>query len=188
MLADLSSYYELGRKHVLFDPQLNHYIFLIASLTLHRISNWGGMLLVATLFTVFNVLSASLVNVELLESFPVLAGYCMPGIILLACLSNLFTQNENPANMVMSYIYSAAYGFFHGLSFGANVGPVAQTAVWKSYFMLSLGLEVGQVVIIGIIIVLSFIFVSVFRVDRRDWKLVLSSAAGGIAVLNLLSV
>jgi hypothetical protein len=45
------------------------------------------------------------------------------------------------------------------------------------------GLEVGQIIIVVIFLTLSFIVVDLFGVSRRDWKLIISSAIAGIALM-----
>jgi len=50
-------------------------------------------------------------------------------------------------------------------------------------FAFNIGLELGQIIIVSIFLILSFILVDLFTVNRRDWKLVLSSAIAGMALL-----
>nr|MCU0357953.1 HupE/UreJ family protein [Cyclobacteriaceae bacterium] len=50
-------------------------------------------------------------------------------------------------------------------------------------FAFNVGLEVGQLIIVAIFLVISFILVDLFTIDRRDWKLVLSSVIAGMALV-----
>jgi hypothetical protein len=47
----------------------------------------------------------------------------------------------------------------------------------------NLGLEVGQIIIVAIFLSASFLLVDLFGVNRRDWKMVISSAVAGIALM-----
>jgi hypothetical protein len=47
----------------------------------------------------------------------------------------------------------------------------------------NLGLELGQIIVVTIFLVISYILVDWLRVSRRDWKMVLSSAIAGIAFI-----
>jgi uncharacterized membrane protein YdcZ (DUF606 family) len=47
----------------------------------------------------------------------------------------------------------------------------------------NLGLELGQIVIVAFLLVLGFILIDLFGVNRRDWRLVISSAIAGIALI-----
>ena len=47
----------------------------------------------------------------------------------------------------------------------------------------NLGLEFGQIIIVGVFLALSFIAINLAGTARRDWKMVLSSAIAGIALI-----
>src|SRR5260221_60438 len=47
----------------------------------------------------------------------------------------------------------------------------------------NLGLEFGQIIVVTFFLVISYILVDWLNVTRRDWKMVLSSAIAGIAII-----
>jgi hypothetical protein len=47
----------------------------------------------------------------------------------------------------------------------------------------NLGLEFGQIIVVTFFLAISYILVDWLRVSRRDWKMVLSSAISGIALI-----
>ena len=49
-------------------------------------------------------------------------------------------------------------------------------------FAFNIGLEAGQIIIVGIFLFWSLILVDVFTVNRRDWKLVISSIIAGMVI------
>jgi hypothetical protein len=52
-------------------------------------------------------------------------------------------------------------------------------------FAFNLGLEFGQIIIVGIFLAVSFIAIDLVGAARRDWKMVLSSAIAGIALIMM---
>jgi hypothetical protein len=54
-------------------------------------------------------------------------------------------------------------------------------------FAFNVGLEFGQIIIVGIFLIASFLLVDLFTVNRRDWKMVISSAIAGIALVLMKS-
>ena len=50
-------------------------------------------------------------------------------------------------------------------------------------FAFNIGLELGQIIIVVILLVSGFILTDLFGVSRRDWKMVISSAVAGIALI-----
>ena len=55
--------------------------------------------------------------------------------------------------------------------------------IFTQLLAFNLGLELGQIIIVLFFLVAGFILVDLFGVNRRDWKLVISSAVAGIALI-----
>jgi HupE / UreJ protein len=56
-------------------------------------------------------------------------------------------------------------------------------SILTQLFAFNLGLEFGQIIIVGVFLALSFIAINLAGTGRRDWKMVLSSAIAGIALI-----
>jgi hypothetical protein len=56
-----------------------------------------------------------------------------------------------------------------------------QSIGW-SLFGFNVGLEAGQIVVVMTILLISFLFVNVVKVNRREWVIFLSAAAFSIAL------
>jgi hypothetical protein len=56
-----------------------------------------------------------------------------------------------------------------------------QSIGW-SLFGFNVGLEAGQIVLVILILLLSFLFVQLVKVNRRDWVIFVSAAAFGLAL------
>ncbi len=50
-------------------------------------------------------------------------------------------------------------------------------------FAFNIGLEVGQLSIVSIVLVCSYLAVQIIKINRREWNLFLSSAIFGIAFI-----
>ncbi len=46
----------------------------------------------------------------------------------------------------------------------------------------ALGVEAAQIIVVTIVLILSFIFQSIFRFNKRDWVLVVSSIVIGVVI------
>jgi hypothetical protein len=53
-------------------------------------------------------------------------------------------------------------------------------------FAFNVGIEVGQIIIVGIFMGVSFIINGIFNIRKRDWILVISSAIAGIAFILMI--
>lgn len=57
------------------------------------------------------------------------------------------------------------------------------SSIASPLFAFNVGLEFGQIIVVGIFLLLTFIVLDLLRANRRDWKMVVSSAIGGIALV-----
>ena len=87
--------------------------------------------------------------------------------------------------MQMNYIFATFFGLIHGLGFsnylksllGKDEGIITQLLAFN------LGLELGQIIIVVLFMSASFVLVDLFGLNRRDWKMVISSAIAGISLI-----
>jgi hypothetical protein len=82
------------------------------------------------------------------------------------------------------YFFALFFGLIHGLGFSFYLKSLLgmQQNVAPALLAFNLGLEIGQILIVMAILVISFIFVSLLRAPRRDFVLIVS---GGIFALSL---
>ena len=83
------------------------------------------------------------------------------------------------------YLLAAVFGLIHGLGFSNNLKAILseRSNIAKPLFAFNVGLELGQIIIVSIFLIISFILVDLFTVNRRDWKMVLSAVIAGMALL-----
>jgi hypothetical protein len=87
--------------------------------------------------------------------------------------------------MQLNYVYAAFFGLIHGLGFSNYLRSILgrDESIFQQLLAFNLGLEFGQIVIVTIFLITGFILVDLIGVNRRDWKLVISSAIAGIALI-----
>ena len=87
--------------------------------------------------------------------------------------------------MQLNYLYALFFGLIHGLGFSNYLRAFLgrDRSIATQLFAFNLGLEFGQLVIVLLFMSLCFILVELFGISRRDWKMVISSAVAGIALV-----
>ncbi|MGC4023553.1 MAG: HupE/UreJ family protein [Cyclobacteriaceae bacterium] len=116
-----------------------------------------------------------------------LIEFLIPLTIFVTAVSNLFRKEESigKKNVQINYVFALFFGLIHGMGFSNYL----RALLGKSHNILSpllafnLGLELGQIIVVTIFLVISYILVDLVNVQRRDWKMVLSSAIAGIAFI-----
>jgi hypothetical protein len=77
------------------------------------------------------------------------------------------------------------FGLIHGLGFSVLLRSLLGRAnsITGPLFSFNLGIELGQLLIIGLIILVTIIFTKLLRISNHHWRFFLSAAAFGIAFI-----
>ena len=77
------------------------------------------------------------------------------------------------------------FGLIHGLGFSNYLKYMLgmKKNIVLPLFAFNIGLEVGQIVVISIVLIINYLLLNKAKVKQREWNLVLSGAAMGMALL-----
>ena len=189
-MSEFRLYYGLGLDHILDINGYDHILFVIALCALYQSIDWKKVLILVTAFTVGHSITLALATLRIISINPDLIEFLIPVTILLTALSNLFTKEHKVSSGYLSrnYLHAGFFGLIHGLGFSNYLRALLgeDESIILQLFAFNIGLEVGQIIIVGIFMVISFFFVSIGNVSRRDWKMIISSAVGGIALMLMM--
>ena len=183
-------YLTLGIKHIL-DLQGYDHILFIASLTaVYTLKEWEKVLILATAFTIGHSTTLALATLNIIKVPSTLIEFLIAVTIFLTGLANLFKIREdfNPRLHLLKYLLAMFFGLIHGLGFSNYLRYLLgqQSNIWKPLLFFNVGLEIGQIVIITITLILNLIFTSYLKVKQREWNLVISGAAMGMAFMLMM--
>jgi hypothetical protein len=192
-MSVFQTYLQLGFFHIFNLQAYDHLVFLLALCAPYVLSDWRRVVALVTSFTVGHSITLALATLGFVQYSAGLIEVLIPITILLTCAVNMsrasrdFKRNQ-PIILTLPNALAAIFGLIHGLGFssylrellGQNARPVLELLAFN------IGVEIGQLLIVGLILVLGFIVLRGFRAARRDWLLVVSGAAMGIAVILLL--
>jgi hypothetical protein len=88
----------------------------------------------------------------------------------------------------MLFFITLFYGLIHGLGF-VNVFEAAISKSENkliSLLEISLGIEIGQLIVVFIILFLGFLSQTLFRFSKRDWVMVISAIVVGLLIPMLI--
>ena len=113
--------------------------------------------------------------------------FLIPVTIFITAVSNIFRSDERASgnSLQLNYMYAAFFGLIHGMGFSTYLRSILgrDRTIFTQLFAFNVGLEFGQIVVVIIFLVGGFLLVDLFGVNRRDWKMVISSAIAGIALI-----
>jgi hypothetical protein len=119
-----------------------------------------------------------------------LIEFLIPMTILIIALFNVFTAGKKTQNekVGMLFFITLFYGLIHGLGF-VNVFEAAISKSENkliSLLEISLGIEIGQLIVVFIILFLGFLSQTLFRFSKRDWVMVISAIVVGLLIPMLI--
>ncbi len=179
-------YFKLGLNHVLDLNGYDHILFLIVLTVAYTFKDWKRVFWLVTVFTIGHTISLILATYGAV-SFGANAIELLVYItIVITALYNIFTagKSNNKTKIVLLLIAALFFGLIHGLAFSNYFKQITTGLESKLLPMLefALGVESGQIIVVLVMLVLSFIFQTVFRFNKRDWVMVISAVVLGIAI------
>lgn len=184
-MSEFGLYFTLGHEHIMDRGAYDHMAFVIALAAIYQISDWKKVLVLVTAFTVGHSITLALATLKLISVNMDWVEFFIPLSILLTALNNLFIKEEHVGKRKVQFNYLLAlfFGLVHGLGFSNYLQALlgSEESITLPLFAFNVGLEVGQIIIVLIFLGISFIFVSIFGVNRRDWKIIVSSIVIGVA-------
>lgn len=87
-----------------------------------------------------------------------------------------------------NYALALFFGLIHGLGFSNYLRALLgrESSIWQPLLAFNTGLEIGQLLIVGISLVMATIVVKGFRARQFDWNLFISGAGAGMAVMLMV--
>ncbi|HEX8328663.1 MAG TPA: HupE/UreJ family protein [Hymenobacter sp.] len=191
-MSVFQTYWQLGFLHICTPRAADHLTFLLALCAPYVLADWRRVLALVTSFTIGHSLTLALATLGVVSVNSTLIEALIPLTIMVTALANLRKANRvlkprAPVLAAAPNLLALLFGLVHGLGFsnylrsllGANSRPVLEL------FAFNVGVEVGQVLVVGAILLLGLVLLRILGVERRDWLLTTSGAALGIATVLL---
>lgn len=182
-------YFKLGIQHILDLQGFDHILFVLALCAVFIPRDWKKILWLVTFFTIGHTLTLGLATFKLIPVNAPLIEFLIPVTIAITALSSIFKPRPtNSRGFQFAYVYALFFGLIHGLGFSNYLRQLlgSEASIWQPLLAFNLGLELGQVVIVGIYLAVTSILVGLAGVKRREWTLIISAFVLGIAMMLML--
>jgi len=187
-MSEFQVYLQLGFEHILDFAGYDHILFIVALCAIYRVEQWKKILVLVTAFTIGHSITLALAALEVVKFNSAVIEFLIPLTILITALYHVFRMNPDQQKAMVNYILALGFGLIHGLGFStllrAMVDP--DEGVVTALFAFNVGVELGQIIIVAIIMFIAYLVMEVFKAKQRDWVLFISGAAAGIALILLL--
>ena len=185
-MQDFWLYFGLGREHIADLAGYDHILFVTALCLRYAVQDWKKILILVTAFTLGHSLTLALSVLNYIQVSTTWIEFLIPVTIVITALSNVFTANiQRPSRVSLIYSLAIFFGLIHGLGFSNYLKSLLgkDTNIISELLAFNIGLEVGQLLIVAGVMLVSLICVRLLKIQRRDYLLVASGAVFGIALL-----
>ena len=183
-MSDFWLFFNHGLHYVLNWNTYGIILFLIVLCAAYDFSAWKKLLVLFTIFTLGHTISLLLGSYDIVQVSSGLIAFLIPVIILFLALFNIFTagKGKKVKKTGILYIIAAFFGLINGMGFVSSFKELNPSGGFLPLLEFELGVEVAQIIVTIIILIIAFIFQNIFRFNKRDWVLVVSSIIIGMLI------
>jgi len=175
-----------GLFHVLDWNAYDHVLFLVALAVVYDFKNWKKLIWLISLFTIGHTLSLTLASYKIVSVDTKWVEFLIPVTIIITAVVNILYVKNTTKQLKTNtnLVFALFFGLIHGLGFSGYFKMIIGTSESKFLPLLefALGVEIAQIIVVLIILILGFIFQTLFRFSKRDYILIISSIVIGIVL------
>lgn len=184
-MNDFTFFFDLGWKHIISTDALDHQLFILALTAIYLKENWKQVLILVTAFTIGHSLTLALSAFDIIRFDSKWVEFLIPLSIVITATFNFFQKDFDRSALKKNYVLALIFGLVHGLGFANTIRFMLAKDQLIAMPLLSfnIGLEVGQIVLVGLILLLSYAIVNKAGLPRKWWVWLLSGTAFLIAAI-----
>ena len=183
-------YIKLGFQHISDLAGYDHILFLLALCAVYSIDQWRRLFILVTAFTVGHSITLALSSFGWVVIPSHIIEFLIPVTILITAIRNVAVPasdqlTDDQGNMTGHYLVALCFGFIHGMGFSNYFRALMMdsSSITIPLLGFNLGIEIGQLLVVSIIVIVASLVVKFAQVKHRDWNLFISGAAAGISIV-----
>jgi hypothetical protein len=178
MIAEFLTYLRLGLTHITDLQGYDHILFLVALTAGFAIRDWPRLLWLVTAFTLGHSVTLALAA---LDAVRVRSSSVEPLIALTIVLAGVYgvvthRSSRTPPESAQGsrhllYAMAGGFGLVHGLGFSSFLRAAlgGEEGIVLPLLAFNVGLELGQIVIVGLVLLAGALACEGIGVTRRRW-------------------
>ena len=189
-MHSIDMYINLGFQHISDLAGYDHILFLLALCAIYSIDQWRRLFILVTAFTVGHSITLALSSFGWVVIPSHIIEFLIPVTILITAIRNVAVPTsdqltDDQTNMTGHYLVALCFGFIHGMGFSNYFRALMMdsSSITIPLLGFNLGIEIGQLLVVSIIVIVASLVVKFAQVKHRDWNLFISGAAAGISLV-----
>lgn len=186
-MGQFELYFRLGINHILDLAGFDHIVFVVVLCSLYSIAEWKRIIILITAFTIGHSVTLALATFQLVSVSSDLVEFLIPVTIAITAAGNVLNP-RTAKGVQINYFFAIFFGLIHGLGFSNYLKALLgnEESVLNPLFAFNVGLEAGQLFIVLIFLLSSLIAFKIFRVNRKQWTIVVSAIILGMAIMMMI--
>ena len=175
-MSDFSIWFNTGVDHISDLQGYDHILFLFITMGVFLWRDIKQVLYLITGFTLGHSLTLALSVLKMIHFNSTFIEILIPITILLTALFQLF-QQKNQLTLNVQIYFVVFFGLIHGMGFSTLLSSMLgkQANITLPLFYFNLGIEIGQIIIVAMILSLSTLLIQLIQVQKKHYILVLAA-------------
>ena len=163
---------------------LDHLLFIASLAALYLLKDWKQVLILVTAFTIGHSLTLVLSVLDVVRFPSNWVEFLIPCTIIFTSVSNLYQRQVTKRSVRINYALALLFGLIHGMGFANTIRfmMAGDQELGSSLLGFNLGLELGQVIVVFLILLVAHLVVTIWKVNRREWTIFLSAGTMALAL------
>jgi hypothetical protein len=173
MKSEFSTYLELGLRHIADVQAYDHILFVIAMCIGYELRYWKPLLILVTAFTLGHSLTLALSALDIIRFPSAVVEFLIPVTILITAAVQFFRDSAKPPVFTLrDYLLPFCFGFIHGMGFSNYFKSLLgqEESILFPLFSFNIGIEIGQLLIVGLFMVITWIGISKIGLPKGIWR------------------
>lgn len=183
-MNDFLFYLNLGWEHIISLDALDHQLFVLVLVAVFAVKDWKNIFWIITAFTIGHSITLALSVFDIVRAPAKWVEFLIPLTIVITALDNILMRNRQNNLMKMNFYLALFFGLIHGMGFAntARMMIANEQHIFVPLLGFNIGLELGQIAVVAGILIVQFVLLNLFKVNRKDWIMFISS---GVFALSL---
>lgn len=183
-MNDFLFYLNLGWEHIISLDALDHQLFVLVLVAVFAVKDWKSIFWIITAFTIGHSITLALSVFDIVRAPAKWVEFLIPLTIVITALDNILMRNKQNNLMKMNFYLALFFGLIHGMGFAntARMMIANEQHIFVPLLGFNIGLELGQIAVVAGILIIQFVLLNLFKVNRKDWIMFISS---GVFALSL---
>lgn len=178
-MNDFAFFFTLGWQHIISWDALDHLLFIAALTAIYLVKDWKQVAILVTAFTIGHSVTLALSVYDTVRVSSKWVEFMIPLTIVVTAFLNLLHRDYSKASLRMNYFLAFFFGLIHGLGYANTIRFMLMKGqlIGMPLFGFNVGLEVGQLLVVGAILSASYLLVNKLSFQRKWWVWTLSVIA-----------